>query len=72
LAADGVRDVLVAPIGFVADHLEIRWDLDVEAADKAKELGIELGRIELPNADPAFVSVLAGLARRAAAVPSAG
>jgi protoporphyrin/coproporphyrin ferrochelatase len=70
LAACDVRDVVVCPIGFVADHLEIRWDLDIEAAERAKELGIRLGRIELPNADPAFIQVLAGLARRAAAVPS--
>ena len=39
LAACDVRDVVVCPIGFVADHLEIRWDLDVEAAEKARELG---------------------------------
>jgi protoporphyrin/coproporphyrin ferrochelatase len=70
LAANDVRDVLLCPIGFVADHLEIRWDLDVEAVGRARELGIRLDRIELPNADPAFVSVLAGLVRRAAAVPS--
>jgi ferrochelatase len=70
LAACDVRDVILCPIGFVADHLEIRWDLDVEAADKARELGIRLDRIQLPNADPAFVRVLAGLVRRAAAVPS--
>jgi ferrochelatase len=67
LAADGVRDVLVAPIGFVADHLEIRWDIDVEAQEKAAELGLRLDRIELPNADPAFIRVLAGLVRRVAA-----
>jgi ferrochelatase len=71
LAANDVRDVLLCPVGFVADHLEIRWDLDVEAADRARELGIRLDRIELPNADPAFIAVLAGLVRRAAAVPSA-
>ncbi len=70
LAADGVRTVLVAPVGFVADHLEIKWDIDVEAQEKAAELGLELDRIELPNADPAFIRVLAGLVRRAAAVPS--
>jgi ferrochelatase len=70
LAADGVRNVLLAPVGFVADHLEIRWDLDVEAREKAAQLGLELDRIELPNADPAFIVVLAGLVRRAAAVPS--
>ena len=61
--------MLLCPVGFVADHLEIRWDLDVEARDRARELGIRLERIELPNADPAFVAVLAGLVQRAAAVP---
>jgi protoporphyrin/coproporphyrin ferrochelatase len=63
----GVSSVLVCPVGFVADHLEIRWDLDTEAAAKARELGLELGRIEMPNADPAFVNVLAGLVRAALA-----
>jgi len=72
LAARGVEDVLVCPVGFVADHLEIRWDLDVEATEKAQQLGLRLNRIELPNADPTFVSVLAGLVRRHAAVPSRG
>jgi protoporphyrin/coproporphyrin ferrochelatase len=72
LAGRGVRRVLVAPVGFVADHLEIKWDIDVEAQDRARELGLELTRIELPNADPAFVKVLAGLVRQHAAVPSAG
>ena len=72
LAACDVRDVVLCPVGFVADHLEIRWDLDVEAAEKAHELGLRLERIELPNADPAFIAVLAGLVRRAVAVPSAG
>jgi ferrochelatase len=70
LHAKGVRSVLVCPVGFVADHLEIRWDLDHEAAERASELGMEFGRIEMPNADPAFVKVLAGLVRRALAVPS--
>jgi protoporphyrin/coproporphyrin ferrochelatase len=70
LAQKGVERVLVCPVGFVADHLEIRWDLDVEAADRARELGLDLARIEMPNADPAFVEVLAGLVRRALSVPS--
>ena len=70
LAQKGVDRVLVCPVGFVADHLEIRWDLDVEAADRARELGLDLARIEMPNADPAFVEVLAGLVRRALSVPS--
>ena len=60
----GVTDVLVCPVGFVSDHLEIRWDLDVEARDRAAELGLHLSRIEMPNADPAFVDVLAGIVRR--------
>jgi ferrochelatase len=70
LHAEGVRDVLVCPVGFVADHLEIRWDLDHEAAEKAQELGLGFRRIEMPNAEPAFVLVLAGLVRRVLAVPS--
>jgi protoporphyrin/coproporphyrin ferrochelatase len=67
LHAAGVRDVLVCPVGFVADHLEIRWDLDHEAAEKAEELGLGFARIEMPNAEPAFVRTLAGLVRRALA-----
>src|SRR5918911_673090 len=56
--------------GFVADHLEIRWDIDTEARQKARELGLRLERIEMPNADPAFVRVLAGLVRRRLPLPS--
>lgn len=63
LHARGVREVLVAPIGFVADHLEILWDLDVEARAKAGELGLELDRIESMNAHPAFLRALADLVR---------
>ena len=70
LAEQGVRDVLICPVGFVSDHLEIRWDLDSEAAAKADELGLGLERIEMPNDDPAFIEVLAGLVRQAAAAPS--
>ena len=66
----GVEHVLVCPVGFVSDHLEIRWDLDVEAQAKAAELGLQLERIEMPNADPAFVRTLAGIVRRALSVPS--
>ena len=67
----GVREVLVCPIGFVSDHLEIRWDIDFEAQEKARELGLRLSRIEMPNADPRFVAGLAGIVRRALALPSA-
>jgi ferrochelatase len=67
LHARGVRKVLVCPVGFVADHLEIRWDLDHEAADKSRKLGLDFARIEMPNAEPRFVAVLAGLVRKALA-----
>jgi len=70
LRDDGVRDVLVCPVGFVSDHLEIRWDIDVEAQEKAAELGMQLERIEMPNSDPAFVRTLAEIVRRALPVPS--
>ena len=60
----GVERVLVCPIGFVSDHLEIRWDIDVQAAGRALELGMELQRIEMPNADATFVDVLAGIVER--------
>src|SRR5262249_31920087 len=59
LAAEGRRNVLSVPFGFVADHLEILYDIDIEAQEKAIGLGITLRRIDLPNADPAFVEVLA-------------
>jgi len=65
LHARGIRKVLVAPVGFVCDHLEILWDIDVEAREKAAELGLELDRIESLNADPAFVRGLADLVRKA-------
>jgi ferrochelatase len=71
LRARSVEHVLVCPVGFVADHLEIRWDLDTEAQERAQELGLRLERIEMPNDDPAFVSALAGIVRRSLAVPSA-
>jgi protoporphyrin/coproporphyrin ferrochelatase len=63
LAANGVRRVLVCPVGFVSDHLEILWDLDVEARERAAQLGLELERIESLNDDPAFIRALAGVVR---------
>jgi ferrochelatase len=65
LRARGIHGVLVCPVGFVSDHLEIRWDIDIEAQEKARELGLRLERIEMPNADPRFLEVLAGITRRA-------
>src|SRR3954452_1517450 len=44
LAADGVTSVVVSPIGFISDHLEVVWDLDTEAVDTAKQLGLDFAR----------------------------
>ena len=68
LSARGIEDVLICPVGFVSDHLEIRWDIDTEAQDKARELGLQLERIEMPNDDPRFVRALADIVRGAAVV----
>jgi ferrochelatase len=58
LAADGVTAVVVAPIGFVSDHMEVRWDLDNEAADTARRLGLGYARAGTPGADPRFVAMI--------------
>ena len=63
LHARGVGKVLVCPVGFVSDHLEILWDLDVEARERAAELGLELDRIESLNDDPAFIRALSEVVR---------
>ena len=68
----GHRAVLVAPVQFLADHLEILYDIDVAAREEAEEAGIAFHRIELPNADPLLVRALAEVvARVEAAVPGA-
>lgn len=65
LAAGGTRHVLQAPIGFVSDHLEILFDIDIEARAEAERLGLGFARTELPNASPAFVRTLAAVIRKA-------
>jgi protoporphyrin/coproporphyrin ferrochelatase len=69
LKARGVERVLACPVGFVSDHLEILWDLDVEARERAAELGLEFDRVRSLNDDPAFVRGLAGLVRETVKVP---
>ncbi len=63
LAARGHPAVVVCSAGFVADHLEILYDLDVEARGIAEEAGIHFARTEMPNTDPAFVKLLATVVR---------
>jgi len=64
---EGVRRVLQVPIGFVCDHLEILYDLDIEAAQRAASLGIAYRRTRLPNVRPDFVAALTDVARQAVA-----
>jgi ferrochelatase len=58
LAGDGHGKILVAPIGFVSDHLEILFDIDAEAQSMARRLGIKLARTESFNDSDDFISVL--------------
>ena len=60
-AGRGGRRAVVSPIGFVADHLEVLYDVDVECVEQAGKLGIELRRTASPNDDPRFIQVLAGV-----------
>lgn len=61
LAAEGVKGVVVVPIGFVSDHVEVIWDLDHEAAETAEEHGLWFARVATPGTDPRFVAALADL-----------
>ena len=71
LAASGAREILVVPVQFLADHLEVLYDLDVAAAAEAAACGLGYRRIRMPNDDPAFIEALAAIARRAVGEPSA-
>lgn len=61
LAAAGETAVVVQPVGFVADHLEILYDLDVEARRAAEVRGLRFARTVMPNAHPAFITALADI-----------
>lgn len=63
LAKEGITQVVVSPIGFISDHLEVMWDLDVEAADTARRLGLGFARAATPGADPRFVSMISDLVK---------
>jgi ferrochelatase len=65
LAEQGVRDVIVSPAGFVCDHVEVLYDLDVEARWVAAEHGVTLHRAPAVNAHPQFIAMLADLVRDA-------
>jgi protoporphyrin/coproporphyrin ferrochelatase len=54
----GVQDVIVVPIGFISDHLEVLFDLDIEAQETARSLGMNLIRVPTVGTDPAFVAMI--------------
>jgi protoporphyrin/coproporphyrin ferrochelatase len=61
LAATGTKAVIVCPIGFVADHIEVVWDLDNELQSQAEAAGMAFARAATPNADRRFARLAAGL-----------
>jgi ferrochelatase len=71
IARAGHRAVLIAPVQFLADHLEVLYDLDIAAAEQAKAAGLRYRRVAMPNARPSFIRALAEVARRAAPEPVA-
>jgi ferrochelatase len=65
LAAKGAGKVVVAPIGFVCDHVEIVYDLDIEAKKLAVDHGVELWRVGCPNDQPTFIAMMADIVQAA-------
>jgi ferrochelatase len=61
LAGEGVGGVVVVPIGFVSDHMEVNYDLDTEAAATAEKLGMQFARAATAGLDPRFVSMVRDL-----------
>jgi protoporphyrin/coproporphyrin ferrochelatase len=61
LAGSGSAAVVLVPVGFVSDHLEVAYDLDVEAAQLAERLGLPLARAATPGTDPRFVAMITEL-----------
>jgi len=61
LQKEGVKQVLICPIGFVSDHLEVLYDIDIECQKLAKELGIHLERTASLNADPLYMECLSNV-----------
>jgi ferrochelatase len=66
LHAEGAKQVLICPVGFVCEHVEILFDIDVEFAQQAEKLGMQLERIQMVNDHPAMMAGLAQLVRETA------
>ena len=67
LARHGVRHVLSVPVGFVADHVEVLCDIDIQARERAHSLGVRLERVTMLNDDPLFIEALAEIVEAHAA-----
>ncbi|CAN5225994.1 ferrochelatase [soil metagenome] len=63
--SSGATGIVICPCGFVADHLEILYDVDIECSARAEKLGVPFARTRAPNDDPVFLDVLATVVRRA-------
>jgi ferrochelatase len=72
LAKSGAGAVVVIPVGFVSDHMEVRHDLDVEAAQSAESLGLAFARAATPGTRPRFASMITELVRERLALPESG
>ncbi len=72
IAHEGRKNVLVVPFGFVCDHLEILFDVDITAKRVAEDLGVRLSRIEMPNDSPDFVEALFDIVANGAGARVAG
>lgn len=71
LVSRGLRGVVVVPHGFLCDHLEVLYDLDLRARQAATDLGLSFARAEMPNSDPLLVSALAHVVERSDEAPEA-
>jgi ferrochelatase len=69
LVKAGTNAVVVIPVGFVSDHMEVRHDLDIEAAQCASALGLAFARAATPGTDPRFASMITELVRERMAGP---
>jgi len=65
LAGEGVTELVIRPVGFVADHLEVLYDIDIEAQQVAREVGMRIERARSLNTDPVFIAGIADIAQEA-------
>lgn len=72
LAEQGFKNVLFVPIGFVCDHVEVLFDVDIEHREQAEELGMRLERIDMLNDDPGLIEAVSNAVQHAVAQPVSG